>query len=171
MLVSTILLTGCTTTTEKDPTMDHVQAAAELDELFAIAETAVGGEWKNVDRGTGDCTLPSGDTGAQYIFGRFGPGVSTTDQQTVIDIIVDGWAAAGFDTTRFEFEFEGTTVQEFRYPATGYGTDGLFLQFGININATDLSGQTRCVPGDSSQINQDYQDNLEQEQAELNGGG
>ena len=139
-----------------DPTMDHREAKAELNNLFAAAQDAVGGDWENQDRGAEDCHLLSGAIGAQYPLSRLGPGVPLEQQQKLIDTVASAWSKAGFTTTVSKMPaYKGIVVTEVGYPASGYGVDGLYMVFSIGVNATYLEGQTRCVPGDAAKINSD----------------
>ena len=52
---------------------------------------------------------------------------------------------------------EETAYTTTRYPASGWGVDGLYLDFRLGEHGTAILGQTRCVPGDYAQINRDYQ--------------
>ena len=150
------LLTSCTTPTKDDPTMNHREAEAELDNQFAAAQNAVGGGWVNQDSGAEDCHLSSGAIGAQYPLSRLGPGVPLEQQQKVIDAVVSAWTKAGFQTTVSKMPaYKGIVVTEVGYPASGYGVDGLYMVLGIGVNATYLDGQTRCVPGNAAKINSD----------------
>ena len=150
------LLAGCTMPRKDDPTMNHLEAKAELNNLFAAAQTAVGGDWVSQDGGAEDCRLPSGAIGAQYPLSRLGPGVPLEQQQKVIDTVVSAWTKAGFKPTVSKLQANnGIVVTEVGYPASGYGVDGLYMVFGIGVNSTDLDGQTRCVPGDAAKINSD----------------
>ena len=140
-----------------DPTMDHREAKAELINLFAAAQKAVGGDWDPPeDGGAEDCTLHSGATGAQYALLRLGPGVPLEQQQKVIDTVVSAWTRAGFKPTVSTLPaYKGIVVTEVGYPASGYGIDSLYTVFSLSTNGTALQGQTRCVPGDAAKINSD----------------
>jgi hypothetical protein len=155
-VVGLSLLAGCTTTTKGNPTMNHREAKAELNDLFAAAQDAVGGDWVNQDAGAESCTLPSGATGARYPLARMGPGVPEDQQDKIIDAVVRAWSDAKFTPTASKKPpINGFVVTEVGYPASGYGVDGLYMVFGIGVNSTDLAGQTRCVPGDAAKINSD----------------
>ena len=157
MLLVVTVLAGCGTRGE-DPTMDHKQARDELDGLFQQVQTIVGGEWESLDSGAEKCGLPSGGVGARYGLGRIGPGVPLEQQQAVIDEVVRVWSEAGFEpTVTVKPEVKGIVVTEVRYPASGYGLDGLAMQFWVATSATTLDGQTRCVPGDADEINREWQ--------------
>jgi hypothetical protein len=157
VLLVVVVLAGCEMQGE-NPKMDHQQAWDELDGLFQQAQTIVGGEWENIDGGARKCGLPSGGSGAQYPFGRFGSGVPVEQQQAVIDEVVRVWSEAGFEPTVIvKPEVKGIVVTEVRYPASGYGVDGLAMQFWVATSATTLDGQTRCVPGDADEINREWQ--------------
>lgn len=152
VLVMVVVLAGCAG--GKDPVMDHTEAKVELEGLFAVAYDRVGGAWESLDRGAEPCTLPSGGTGARYPLTRLGPGVPKEQQQAVIDTVVAGWTKAGFTPTVTDLPpVNGLVVIEVRYPASGYGVDGLAMQFWIAHTGTSLDGQTRCVPGDADKIN------------------
>jgi hypothetical protein len=159
--VAILVLSGCsspaTTTTGKDPDMDHVQASAELDEILKIAQDAIGGEWKNLDGGAAPCALPSGGQGVQYGFGRTGPGVPLDQQKAIEDLVVTEWTAREFAPVVGSQSLEDIVYTTVRYPETGYGVDGLYLDFRLGERGSAISGQTRCVPGDYRQINKDYQ--------------
>lgn len=153
VVVVVVVLAGCGARGE-DPKMDHQEARDEMDGLFQQVQTIVGGEWESLDSGAEDCSLPSGGVGARYGLGRIGPGVAKEQQQAVIDQVVRVWAEAGFESTVTELPpVNGLVVVEVRYPASGYGVDGLAMRFGIGLRSTDLDGQTRCVPGDADEIN------------------
>ena len=152
------LLAGCTMPRKVDPTMDHREAKAELRDLFASAQDAVGGDWEVQDGGAEDCTLPSGATGARYYMTRLGPGVPEDQQQKIIDAVVSAWTNAGFKIRVSTLPaYKGIVITEVGYPGAraGVGVDGLYMTFGIGVNSTDLDGQTRCVPGDAAKINSD----------------
>jgi hypothetical protein len=153
-VVGLSLLAGCTTPTKGDPTMDHGEAKGELNDLFATAQDAVAGDWVLQDGGAEPCTLPSGATGARYPLARMGPGVPEDQQEKIIDAVVTAWTDAKLTPTVSKRPpINGFVVTEVGYPAHGYGTDGLYMVFGIGVNSTDLEGQTRCVPGDAAKIN------------------
>ena len=139
--------------------MDHLEAKAELDNLFAAAQNAVGGDWDPPeDGGAEDCTLPSGAAGVQYLFTRGGPGVPLEQQQKVIDTVVSAWAKAGFKAKVSNLPaYKGVVLTEVGYPGAraGVGIDGIYMLFGLSTNGTALQGQTRCVPGDAAKINSD----------------
>jgi hypothetical protein len=155
-MVGLSFLAGCTTPTKVDPTMNHGEAKAELNDLFTAARDAVGGAWVLQDGGAESCTLPSGATGARYPLARMGPGVPEGQQEKIIDAVVTAWTDAKFTpTVSKKPPINGFVVTEVGYPASGYGIDGLYVVFGIGVNSTDLQGQTRCVPGDAAKINAD----------------
>ena len=152
------LLTGCTMPRKVDPTMDHREAKAELNNLFSAAQDAVGGDWVNQDSGAEDCRLSSGAIGAQYPLARLGPGVPLEQQQKVIDTVVSAWAKAGFKAKVSKLRANnGIVATEVGYPGAraGAGVDGIYMLFGLSTNGTALQGQTRCVPGDAAKINSD----------------
>jgi hypothetical protein len=152
------LLAGCTTPTKDIPTMNHREAKAELDNLFAAAQKAVGGDWVNQDSGAEGCHLLSGAIGAQYPLSRLGPGVPLEQQQQVIEAVVSTWTDAGFKIKVSRLPaYKGIVITEVGYPGARdrLGIDGLYMTFGIGVNSTDLDGQTRCVPGDAAKINSD----------------
>ena len=153
------LLAGCTMPRKDDPTMDHLEAKAELINLFAAAQKAVGGDWDPPeDGGAEDCTLHSGATGAQYALLRLGPGVPLEQQQKVIEAVVSAWAKAGFKAKVSTLPaYKGIVATEVGYPGAraGAGVDGIYMLLGLSTNGTALEGQTRCVPGDAAKINSD----------------
>lgn len=152
------VLSGCapSATNADDPQMDHTEASAELNELFAIAQDAVGGEWEVADGGAEPCGLPSGDRGVQYGFARYGAGVPLEKQQAVQSTVVSAWTAKDLAPQVGTQSIEETTYSTIRYPASGWGVDSLYLDFRLGEHGTAILGQTRCVPGDYAQINRDY---------------
>jgi hypothetical protein len=138
--------------------MNHREARSELNNLFAAAQNAVGGEWVNEDRGAEDCTLPSGATGAQYPLARAGSGVPLEQQQKVIDAVVSAWTEAGFEVKVSKLPaYKGIVITEVGYPGAraGSGVDGIYVLFQVSTKGAVLEGQTRCVPGDAAKINSD----------------
>lgn len=134
--------------------MDHEQALTEVEALFTGVQDVVGGEWESLDRGARACQLPSGGNGAQFPLARLGPGVPVAEQKAIIAAIVEDWTAAGFAPSIAEqAPVNGVPNVEVRYPSEAYGEDGLTLRFGIAETGSFLDGQTRCVPGDSREIN------------------
>jgi hypothetical protein len=148
----TLSLSSCSSTA-KDPEIDHTEALAELDELFAIAQDAVGGEWERAGGGATPCALPSGMTGAQSSFTRIGPGLPDDQQQSVLDTVEAGWTAAEFIPELGSSTLQGADVAIVRYPKSGFGEDGLYLDFRMTVHGSVFEGQTRCVPGDYAEIN------------------
>jgi hypothetical protein len=155
--VAVLTSAGCapSTTTQEDPNVDHREATAELDELFRIAQDAVGGEWDINDGGAEACALPSGETGAQFGFARYGAGVPLDQQQAVVDAVVAGWTARDFVPTLGTSTLPDAELTTVRYPASGWGDDGLYLDFHVSDKGSSLLGQTRCVPGDHLEINKE----------------
>jgi hypothetical protein len=154
VVVTALLLTGCTST-EKDPAMNHTEAWAELDAVLTAAQNAVGGEWEIADSGAEACTLPSGETGARYVLGRYGAGLPKDQLQPVIDTIAAVLDEATFTPTISTRTESGVEVTEIGYPETGKGVDGLFVEVNISETRSSVLGQTRCVAGDYAQINRD----------------
>ena len=152
--LTTLALAGCSAG-DAEPAMDHSEAAAELNSLLEVAQTEIGGDWENSDSGAADCDLPWERTGAQYSFTRFGPGVPVEQQQAVIDTVLAGWAEAGFEAfvTDASFANSSVTLTEVTYRASADDESGLWMRFGISTNLTAVMGTTRCVPGDSYEIN------------------
>ena len=152
------ILAGCTMPRKVDPTMDHREAKAELINLFAAAQKAVGGDWVNQDGGALDCRLPSGAIGAQYPLARAGSGVPLEQQQKVIDTVVSAWTDAGFKVKVSKLQANnGIVITEVGYPGAraGVGVDGIYMLFRLSTHGAVLDGQTRCVPGDAAKINSD----------------
>lgn len=161
LLTATLLvtLTGCTPLfSAEDPKMDHDEAYSELDSLFKVAQDAVGGEWESADSGALDCALPSGDEGAQYAFARKSEGIPKDQQQAIIDLVVAAWTAKELAPTLGSRSSQGSEITTVRYPASGWGVDGMYFEFRLSERSAGLIGQTRCVPGDLEQINRDYHD-------------
>lgn len=133
--------------------MDHVQAKAEVDDLFSQAQELVGGDWQIADTGAQACSLDGG-TGARYALTRIGSGVPGENTAAIVAGVVDAWTSAGFAPTVSELPpVNGLVVTQVRYPASGNGVDGLYLRFWAGTEATTLEGLTRCVPGDANEIN------------------
>jgi hypothetical protein len=133
--------------------MDHVQAKAEVDDLFAQAQQIVGGDWQVADSGAESCNLVVG-SGARYALTRIGAGIAADQTDSIVKGVVDAWTTAGFAPTVTELPpVNDLVVIQVRYPASGYGVDGLYLQFWAGTEASTLEGLTRCVPGDANEIN------------------
>ena len=151
-----IVVAGCVTTTpsERETTMDHVEAKAELATLLEAAQNAIGGEWEGSDTGARACGLPGGDEGAAYGLNRRGAGVEQAQQQAVIDAIVAAWADNDVDAVvTTKPEVNDVVVTQLRYPASGVEADGFYAEVWISWRASSVSGQTRCASGDSAEIN------------------
>lgn len=139
--------------------MTYDEALTELEGLLTPVQDVVGGDWENLDGGAERCSLPNGDTGAWSPSARLGSGVPAEQHQTIVDQVVQIWTDAGFEPVVTKRPpVEGIVVTEVGYPADGYGVDGLYLAFSVGVNSTSVEGQTRCVPGDAAQINEDYQE-------------
>lgn len=139
--------------------MDHTEAMQELDGLFRIAQDALGGDWESGDDGAEACELPSGEAGVRYVFARYGTALAADQQTTVVDTIVAGWTARDFTPTAGTDTSGEVEISTVRYPATGRGVDGLYMQFRAGVNGSSIQGQTRCVPGDAGQINEEFHSN------------
>jgi hypothetical protein len=135
--------------------MDHRAATAELNGLFAVAQDAVGGDWEISDGGAEPCALPSGESGAQFGFARYGAGVPLDQQQAIVDSVVAAWTNEDFAPTVGSQSIEETEYTTVRYPESGWGVDGLYLDFRLGEHGSAMLGQTRCVPGDYLAINKE----------------
>lgn len=135
----------------EEPAMEYADARAELTDLFERIQDRIGGEWQRMDGGA----FPCGDDGAQGLLTRIGPGVPADQQAAIVEFVVDELDRAGFPPSTAELPpVDGAVVTEVSYPARdAEDPDGVQITVGIGPNATDVSGQTRCVPGDPDQLN------------------
>jgi hypothetical protein len=159
------VLTACsphpaptTTPTPEDTAMTPFEAHDELDALLVAGEKVVGGTWRSTDGGAEFCTTSDGTKGAVFPFGRLGQGVPAAQQESVLSGVAATWTSAGFPATRSSLGSEGgSAVTQLRYPASGYGTDGIYLTFTVNENGSSFDAQSRCVPGDADKVNEQRQ--------------
>lgn len=160
-LVLVVGLTACvphSRPSNEPTTMNAAQAHDELATLLEDAQSVVGGEWKSIDGGAEICTTAAGKPGVVYPFGRLGPGVPGGDQQAMLDRVVAAWKSSGFTAVpHTQPSVKGVEIREVRYPDSGYGEDGIYLIFSVSVNGSTIDAQSRCVPGNADQINQDRQ--------------
>lgn len=161
LLLTAVMVTACAT--GEDPDANHEEAATELNELYAIAQNAVTenadvGKWQSLDGGAENCTLPSGGTGARYPLRRSGPGLPKENQQIVVDAVVEGWAAAGFEPTVDSVELSTADIFGFTIRFRSPDDSGVLMAFDLRNTASSLDGNTRCVPGDTAEINRKYRE-------------
>jgi hypothetical protein len=162
-LLLTAVLAGCTpspspTPTHEGTTMNATQAHDEIDAVLATAQQAVGGSWQALDTGAEICSTASGKKGAVFPFMRIGPGVPADQRAAIIASVTKKWTAAGFAPTLLAGDtYDGVADSELRYPASGYGTDGVYLSLQLSIKASGAEGQSRCIPGDADKINEERQ--------------
>jgi hypothetical protein len=153
-------LLGCTPHADPTPTrtaMDASQAHDEVDSLLNQAQQAVGGTWRSIDGGAEICKA-AGGPGAQFPFGRLGPGVPVDQQSAIIATVTAAWKTAGFTPVELApHEENGHTVRQLDYPASGYGEDGIYLSLSITTLGSSLDAQSRCIPGDADKINEERQ--------------
>ena len=134
--------------------MDATQAHDEIDGVLRGAQQVIGGSWQRLDTGAELCTTASGKKGAVFPFMRIGPGVPAAQRAAILAEVTQQWTAAGFAPTAVQGDtYEGVADDELRYPASGYGTDGVYLSLQLSVNASSAEGQSRCIPGDADKIN------------------
>ena len=138
--------------------MNATQAHDEIDAVLSGAEKTIGGSWQRLDGGAQICTTASGKKGAVFPFMRIGPGVPAAQRAAILASVTKQWTAAGFPPTALESDtYEGVADSELRYPASGYGADGVYLSLQLSVNASGAEGQSRCVLGDADKINEERQ--------------
>ena len=134
--------------------MDAFTAHDEMDALLVSAQDVVGGTWRSTDGGAEFCTTSSGKQGTVWPFGRLGRGVPAAEQEAILSGIAQKWTAAGYPATRSSLGSEGgSPVTQLRYPAAGYGTDGIYLIFTVNENGSTFDAQSRCVEANADKVN------------------
>lgn len=137
-----------------NPTMTPGDAVAEVQTLLDSAQSAIGGHWESRESGAEDCALPDGTTGARFALGATGPGLPAAELTTAVASVTSAWSDAGFAPVVKELApVNGVTATQVSYPESGEGVDGLYLRLRITESGSALDAQTRCVPGDSAQIN------------------
>ena len=140
--------------------MDATQAHDEIDAVLSGAERVIGGSWQRLDSGAQFCTMAGGNKGAVFPFMRIGPGVPSAQRAAILASVTQQWTAAGFAPTALDGDtYDGVADSELRYPASGYGTDGVYLSLQLSVNASSAEGQSRCIPGDADTINEERQQN------------
>lgn len=144
------LVSGCASA----PTIDHVEAKAELESLIEIAQDAIGGEWETSDTGAQNCALGGGAQGASYGLSRFGQAVVIDAQDAIVDQIVAEWAQQGVDVVvTTKPEVNDVVVTQIRSPEGGVGPGGFYVEVWISDRASNVGGRTRCAAGDAAEIN------------------
>jgi hypothetical protein len=137
-------------------TMTPLEAKAELYQLVEVVKQYHQGDWEISPSGALPCVTENGEEGAQYLYLITTDGLEGDAQGTLLDAMSVAWAEAGFEPTRsVRPAVNGIVVTDLSYPnqGSGPGEQGLVLQLSVGPNAVTSGGQSRCVPGDTAELN------------------
>ncbi len=155
--LAALVLAGCTVAPTEEPDgglAAYEESVGEMVDLLDQLQALVPGEWTNTEFGARPCALPGGGSGAQGGIQRLGPAVEAGTERATAEQMITILADAGYEATMGERPIENGVVILGGYPASGSDENGIGINFGVSPNGSTLDSMTRCVPGDSNEINQ-----------------
>ncbi|GAA4679198.1 hypothetical protein [Frondihabitans cladoniiphilus] len=129
------------------------EARASLIDLYVATRDSLGGTWTIGSQTWLGCRLSDGTEGAAFALGaqRRGQALDADPKEMAHRVKVQ-WSALGISSSLF---FHDEIAQyELSFPRFGLGPapDGFIVQLSISDGYVGFSGESRCVPGDSYEL-------------------
>ncbi|GAA4679190.1 hypothetical protein [Frondihabitans cladoniiphilus] len=129
------------------------EARLSISDLYRATRDAIGGTWEVGTRTWVSCRASSGKEGASFHLGAQRSAADLPDDPSVIAQRVRTlWSSTGIPA---EIYFDESIPQyRLSYPrqGAGPGPDGYILRLAVGEKFADFSGSSRCVPGDSYEL-------------------